>query len=142
MRKSPTWNRLKTRKLFLQQAGIIDSSWQAPNEELFKISSPRIRAVSINEFEVVKEFPYYKDIPYCGGRNTMITSKLTSKSQTTVPQAVRRALHLNPGDQIVYEITDGQVILTKAEAPISQDDPFRTFGEWTGQADEEAYANL
>ena len=30
----------------------------------------------------------------------MITSKMTSKAQTTIPQAVRNALNLKPGDEI------------------------------------------
>jgi antitoxin PrlF len=31
----------------------------------------------------------------------MVTSKLTSKSQITIPQPVRAALGLHPGDEIV-----------------------------------------
>ncbi len=41
----------------------------------------------------------------------MITSKLTSKAQTTVAQPVRVALDLRPGDELRYEIEDGRVIL-------------------------------
>ncbi|MBV8354303.1 MAG: type II toxin-antitoxin system PrlF family antitoxin, partial [Candidatus Eremiobacteraeota bacterium] len=44
----------------------------------------------------------------------MITSKLTSKAQTTIPQPVRAALRLKDGDEIVYTIDDARVILTKA----------------------------
>ena len=72
----------------------------------------------------------------------MITSKLTSKSQTTVPQAVRRALNLKPGDLLTYEIDDGRVILTRALAELEADDPFGSFDEWRGREDEEAYASL
>jgi len=72
----------------------------------------------------------------------MITSKLTSKSQTTVPQAVRKALSLKPGDDLAYEIADGRVILTRAAPAISADDPIRAFDEWHGKEDEEAYASL
>jgi antitoxin PrlF len=72
----------------------------------------------------------------------MIVSKLTSKSQTTIPQSVRRALQIGPGDEIKYEIVDGQVILTKARVGGKTDDPFRTFNEWSTEADEEAYADL
>lgn len=35
----------------------------------------------------------------------MITSKLTSKAQTTIPQPVRAALHLKEGDEIVTLLT-------------------------------------
>lgn len=72
----------------------------------------------------------------------MIVSKLTSKSQTTIPQSVRRALRLRPGDEIAYEIVDGHVILTKSRGGSKTDDPFRTFDEWSSEADEEAYADL
>lgn len=72
----------------------------------------------------------------------MILSKLTSKSQTTIPQSVRRALQLNPGDELEYEIVDGSVILTKARSGGKTDNPFRTFHEWSSEADEEAYADL
>jgi antitoxin PrlF len=35
----------------------------------------------------------------------MILSRITAKAQTTIPQAVRRALGVKPGDDIAYEIT-------------------------------------
>ena len=72
----------------------------------------------------------------------MIHSKLTSKAQTTIPQAVRVALHLQPGDELVYEIADARVILTKAKPSRAGDDPFGTFTEWSTEADAEAYAEL
>ena len=34
----------------------------------------------------------------------MITSKLTSKAQTTIPHPVRAALRLQRGDELLYEI--------------------------------------
>lgn len=72
----------------------------------------------------------------------MIHSKLTSKAQTTIPQPVRAALRLEPGDELVYEIADQYVILTKAKPGGRTDDPFRTFHEWNSEADEKAYAGL
>jgi len=72
----------------------------------------------------------------------MIVSKLTSKAQTTIPQPVRTALKLQPGDEIVYEIVDDRVILTKARRGGKTDDPFRTFEEWSSEADAKAYADL
>ena len=71
----------------------------------------------------------------------MITSKLTSKAQTTIPQSVRAALHLQEGDEIAYEIKENLVILTKANAGPG-DNPFLTFEEWDSQADHKAYAKL
>lgn len=73
----------------------------------------------------------------------MITSKLTSKAQTTIPQPVRAALHLQEGDEIAYRIEgDGRVVLTRAQALSPTDDPFTTFSEWDGEADRKAYADL
>jgi antitoxin PrlF len=71
----------------------------------------------------------------------MITSKLTSKAQTTIPQAVRAALRLTEGDELAYEIDGGRVILTKASTRDGED-PFAAFSEWDGDADRKAYAKL
>lgn len=79
-----------------------------------------------------KDFPYIVE---------MITSKLTSKAQTTIPQAVRTALGLREGDQLAYMIEDGRVVLTKASTP-TIDDPFALFSEWDSEADQVAYADL
>jgi len=70
----------------------------------------------------------------------MIRSKLTSKAQTTVPQPVREALRLRPGDELAYEIAGGRVILTKAQ--VGLEDPFATFEEWNSDADRRAYGEL
>ena len=73
----------------------------------------------------------------------MITSKLTSKAQTTIPQPVRSALHLREGDEIAYQIDGDRVVLTKARAPsLAADDPFATFSEWNSPADAKGYADF
>lgn len=73
----------------------------------------------------------------------MIASRLTSKAQTTIPQAVRAALKLKEGDELAYRIEANTVILTKAHrADVERDDPFRTFSEWSSEADTKAYADL
>jgi len=72
----------------------------------------------------------------------MLTSKLTSKSQTTIPQPVRNALRLAPGDELVYTIEDDRVIITKAKPAGGMDDPFLTFSEWNSESDQRAYAKL
>ena len=72
----------------------------------------------------------------------MITSKLTSKAQTTIPQSVRVALRLREGDEIAYAIEHGRVVLTRARPDAAADDPFHAFSEWEGAADTEAYAGL
>jgi antitoxin PrlF len=71
----------------------------------------------------------------------MITSRLSSKAQTTIPQAVRTALHLRDSDTIAYAIEGDRVVVTKA-TPAREDDPFRTFDEWASEADERAYADI
>ena len=41
----------------------------------------------------------------------MITSTLTSKGQTTIPQIVRQTLGVTDHDRLVYELTEGKVVL-------------------------------
>lgn len=72
----------------------------------------------------------------------MITSKLTSKAQTTIPPPVRVALQLQPGDELVYEIDDQRVILRKAGRGAKTDHPISTFSEWSSVADTKAYGTL
>ena len=72
----------------------------------------------------------------------MITSKLTSKAQTTIPKPVRAALHLKDGDELIYQIEEERVIITKARREKEGDDPFRTFSEWNSEADRKAYGGL
>jgi antitoxin PrlF len=71
----------------------------------------------------------------------MITSKLSTKAQTTIPQPVRKALALKEGDELVYLIEGDRVILRKA-GQLPQEDPFAVFTEWDGDEDRKAYANL
>ena len=72
------------------------------------------------------------------------TSKLTSKYQATIPEPVRRALHLSAGDAIAFDIENDQIRLRKAR-PV--DLAFAhalegTLSEWQSDADEEAYRDL
>jgi antitoxin PrlF len=70
----------------------------------------------------------------------MIIGKITAKAQTTIPRAVRLALGLKPGDDVVWEIDGDQVVLTRAR-PAS--DPFvgnfDCFTEWASDAECEAF---
>ena len=43
-------------------------------------------------------------------------SRLTAKSQITIPKQVRDRLRLKPGDFVKYEIDDDRVILSKVAA--------------------------
>jgi len=71
----------------------------------------------------------------------VITSRLTSKAQTTIPQSVRMALRLEEGDELAYAIEGDRVVLTKAQ-PLPVEDPFGAFGEWDSIADRKAYDEL
>ncbi len=76
----------------------------------------------------------------------MITSRLTSKAQTTIPQPVRSALGVGPGDEIGYVIEHGRVLLTKVAPPARRgapfEDPFAAFSEWESAEDDEDFAGL
>jgi antitoxin PrlF len=74
----------------------------------------------------------------------MQTSKLSSKSQVTLPTEVREALGARPGDTIVYEV-EGNVVRLKRLEPF--DAAFhkalsQTLGEWASKEDEEAFDAL
>ncbi|MDQ3011569.1 MAG: AbrB/MazE/SpoVT family DNA-binding domain-containing protein [Acidobacteriota bacterium] len=74
----------------------------------------------------------------------MQTSKLSSKSQVTLPKAVREALGARPGDTIAYEVEGNLVRLKRLE---SFDAAFHkalsnTLSEWATDEDEEAFDAL
>jgi len=71
----------------------------------------------------------------------MITSRITSKAQTTVPKAVREALRVRAGDSLAYRIERGRVVVTKAGGAPA-DDPFAVFDEWNSENDRRAYEDL
>ncbi len=70
-----------------------------------------------------------------------VYSKVSVKSQTVLPREVRDRLRVGPGDRLRYVIDERGVRIEKG-APREEDDPFATFTEWSGEADEEAYADL
>lgn len=41
-------------------------------------------------------------------------TRLTSKSQTTLPKPVREALGVGPGDRVAFVVQGGQAVVTKA----------------------------
>ncbi len=72
------------------------------------------------------------------------TSKLTKKYQATIPEPVRKKLHLEAGDEIAFDVENDNVYLRKAR-PV--DFAFAqsiegTLNEWMTEADEEAYRDL
>ena len=68
-------------------------------------------------------------------------SKVSVKSQTVLPRAVRESLNVQPGDTLRYRPADGGFLLDKAPAT-ENDDPFSAFAEWSSAADENAYGKL
>ena len=41
----------------------------------------------------------------------MLVSKISSKGQTTIPQDVRKAMKLDTGDRLLYEIKKDEVVI-------------------------------
>jgi len=72
-------------------------------------------------------------------KSTMF-SKVSVKSQTVLPRAVRARLGVKPGDTLRYRLTEQGVMIDKALA--DADDPFASFSEWLSEADEKAFAKL
>ena len=70
----------------------------------------------------------------------MILGRVTSKAQITIPKAVRLALGLLPGDDVIWEIEGDQVVMARAKVAI---DPFvgnfDAFTEWASDADCQAF---
>ena len=71
----------------------------------------------------------------------MLSSRLTSKYQATIPEKIRKILGLKKGDLIAFKIQRDKVILRKSP-PI--DLKFakaieNTLSEWNSESDEEAY---
>ena len=73
----------------------------------------------------------------------MITSKLTAKAQTTIPQAVRHHLGLKEGDLLGFALEGERVLLCK---PLAAQPGFMAemavFGEWESEADKRSFYGL
>lgn len=77
--------------------------------------------------------------------HALATSRITSKSQITIPAAVRTKLNLGPGDTLMFEESEtGTVYIRKSE-------PFDTeflsalegtLSEWNSENDNKAYGDL
>jgi AbrB family looped-hinge helix DNA binding protein len=48
--------------------------------------------------------------------------RLTSKGQITIPQQVRRALGLEPGDEVEILVEDGRAVIVPASGPTGRGD--------------------
>lgn len=43
---------------------------------------------------------------------TVWEATLSAKGQVTIPKEMRQALNLRPGDQLIYSLVDGEIIVT------------------------------
>lgn len=71
-------------------------------------------------------------------------SKLTKKYQATIPEPVRRLLHLESGDTLAFDIDGDDIRLRKAR-PLDQaftESLQGSLSEWASPADEDAYRDL
>ena len=55
----------------------------------------------------------------------MITAKVTSKGQITIPRKVREKLGIHPGEEVGFEEKEGMVVMKKALT-------VSPFDKWTG----------
>ena len=79
------------------------------------------------------------------GSSSSYSTRLTSKYQATIPLEIRKHLHLESGDQVLYEVLpDESVVIRKTS---SLDLEFfkalnSTMNEWESDQDEQAYKDL
>jgi len=71
--------------------------------------------------------------------------KITAKGQTTIPQDVRAALHVSPGDYVAWEMAEDGTARVRRVQPLDLDylrSLEGTLTEWSSDADEAAYHDL
>ncbi|ABL65669.1 AbrB/MazE/SpoVT family DNA-binding domain-containing protein [Chlorobium phaeobacteroides] len=74
----------------------------------------------------------------------MQIGEITSKGQTTIPASIRKAVKLEEGDRVLFEVKEDYVIMRKIKLPA--DDYLKnissTLNEWLSPEDEEARSEL
>jgi AbrB family looped-hinge helix DNA binding protein len=69
----------------------------------------------------------------------ILTSRITSKGQTTIPKRVRDSLNISAGDVISFEVREGEAVLQK----VTTIDPqwnravSATLTEWNDELDDQ-----
>ena len=75
-----------------------------------------------------------------------ITTKLTTKCQTTIPEKIRSILDLHPGDFVAFEVAQDKKIYIRKATPVDFEFARALDGtlvsEWLSEYDEEAYRDL
>jgi antitoxin PrlF len=74
----------------------------------------------------------------------MLSSRLTSKGQATIPAPVRNALKLKSGDRVAFDLAGAKVTLRKVD-PLDRAYlklAEQSFVEWNSPEDEEAFRDL
>lgn len=72
-------------------------------------------------------------------------AKITAKGQTTIPQDIRVALHVEPGDLIAWEMGPDGTATVRRVQPMDIEylrAVEGTLSEWASAPDEEAYRDL
>jgi len=74
----------------------------------------------------------------------VLTSRLSSKGQLTLPKKIREIIRVDPGDVVAYEVAEGKVSLKRIEpfdaafhAALS-----KVMDEWMTPEDEQAFRDL
>ena len=72
-------------------------------------------------------------------------AKITSKGQTTIPQDIRAALKVGPGDLLAWELGPDGTATVRRVQPMDLEYLRAlegTLSEWASAADDEAYRDL
>ncbi len=75
----------------------------------------------------------------------LAVAKITAKGQTTIPQEVRAALKVAPGDLIAWEVGPNDTATVRRVQPMDIEylrAVEGTLSEWASAADDEAYREL
>ena len=75
----------------------------------------------------------------------VVTSKLTTKSQATIPKEIRAVLGLIPGDSVVFEVGENNKVVIRRATLVDFEFAAAlegTLSEWLSKNDEEAYFDL
>ena len=75
----------------------------------------------------------------------LVSSKLTSKFQATIPKAVRDTLSLTSKDEVIYEILEDNTVILRKASPLDKaylNGLDQALDEWNSDNDEQAYKNL